>query len=68
MLETSKIKNLSTSELKGILFEYYTTTNNKVAYDDINKYSKEHVQKINNKISEERHVIQEKILEYIEEF
>ena len=63
MLETSKTKNLSTSELKSILFEYYTTTNNKVAYDDINKYSKEHVQKINNKISEERHVIQDKILE-----
>ena len=63
MLETSKTKNLSTSELKSILFEYYTTTNNKVAYDDINKYSKEHVQKINNKISEEGYVIQEKILE-----
>ena len=54
--------------MKSILFEYYTTTNNKVAYDDINKYSKEHVQKINNKISEEGYVIQEKILEYIEEF
>ena len=49
--------------MKGILFEYYTTTNNKVAYDNINKYSKEHLQKINNKISEEGHVIQEKILE-----
>ena len=54
--------------MKSILFEYYTTTNNKVVYDDINKYSNEYVQKINNKISEEGHIIQEKILEYIEKF
>ena len=49
--------------MKSILFEYYTTINNKVAYVNINKYSKEHVQKISNKISEEGHIIQKKILE-----
>ena len=68
MIETSKIKNLLTSELNSMLFEYYITRNNKAVYNDINKYSKDHIVRINSSISEEGYVIQEKTLELIKNF
>ena len=60
MIETNKIKNLLTSKLKSILFEYYITTNNKVACNNINKCPKDCVVRINSGILEQGYVIREK--------
>ena len=61
-LSLTKVKDLSSSTIKGILFEYYTLINNKQAYNNINKRSKEYLQRINAGISEEGYILCERRL------
>ena len=53
ILSFTQIKNLSNGELKGILFEYYTSINNIEAYREVNARSQQYLQKLNMGISEE---------------
>ena len=53
----TKVKDLSSSITKGILLEYYTLINDKQGYNNINKHSKEYLQKINIGISKEGYII-----------
>ena len=61
-LSLTKVKDLSSSTIKEILFEYYTLINDKKAYDNINKRSKEYLQQINIRISEECYISRERRL------
>ena len=54
--------------IKGILFEYYTSTYNKTAFDRINAREKEYLNKINKGISKEGYIMREKRLELIDKF
>ena len=59
-MSLTKVKDLSSSIIKGILFKYYTLINNKQAYDNINKRSKEYLQRINAEISEEGYILRKR--------
>ena len=56
-LSLTKIKDLLSSTITGILFKYYTLINNKQAYNNINKWSNEYLQWINIGISEEGYIL-----------
>ena len=51
--------------LKGLLFEYYITTENTEACDYMNKRSKQYIAKLNQGLSEEGYIIRERLLERI---
>ena len=59
----SQINYISNSELKGILFMYYSNIGDKQAYLAVNKRSRRYVQKLNKGISEEGYTIREHLLE-----
>ena len=67
-MSLTKVKDLSSSTIKEILFKYYTLINNKKAYDNINKQSKKYLQKINTGISEEAYIMRERRLVLEERF
>ena len=47
LLDKNQFKVLPTLVIKGILFEYFVSTNNIVAYENINKRALEYKNKIN---------------------
>ena len=62
-LTFSQINYVSNSELKGILFMYYSIIGDKQAYLAVNERSRRYVQKLNEGISEEGYTIREQLLE-----
>ena len=58
----TQIKELPNTELKGILFSYYSNAGDINAYQKLNKRSKSYVQKLNIDLSEERFTIRERLL------
>ena len=57
-----KIKKLSSEVIKGILFEIYSRTNNRQAYNNINIRSLRYKAKLNTAISEEGYTISEQMI------
>ena len=67
-LTFNKVKSLPVNIIKGVLFEYYTSTHNETAYNRINERAKEYLNKINKEISKEEYIMREKRLELIDKF
>ena len=63
-----RITKLPSETIKGILFKYYSITNNKEAYQNINNRSIWYKAKINNGILEEEYIMQEKQLVLLERY
>ena len=61
-MSLTKVKDLSSSIIKGILFKFYILINDKQAYNNINKWSKEYLQKINAGISKEGYIMHKRWL------
>ena len=59
----SQINRVSNSELKGILFTYYSNIRDKQAYLAVNERSRRYIQKLNEGILEEAYTIREQLLE-----
>ena len=59
----SQINCVLNSELKKILFTYYSNIRDKQAYLAVNERSRRYVQKLNERISEEGYTIREQLLE-----
>ena len=55
----SQINRVSNSELKGILFTYYSNIGDKQAYLVVNERSRRYIQKLNEGILEEGYTIRE---------
>ena len=61
-LLSSQVNCIPNSELKGILFTYYSKIGDTQAYQAINERSKRYLQKLNKGISEEGYTIREQLL------
>ena len=65
-ISLNKIKKLSSSELKGILFKVYLVIGNKDVYNRVNQRLKSFAAKINLYISEENYTIRENTLQLMD--
>ena len=63
ILSEKHLSKLSIEMIKGLLFEYYSLTNNKVAYNNINARSLRYKDRLNDSILEEGYIIREKLIE-----
>ena len=59
---------MTTAQLKGLLFEFYSKQGDLEAYNNINKRTLEYRNKINNGISEEGYILCERMLQLEDEF
>ena len=59
---------MTTVQLKGWLFEFYSKQGDLEAYNNINKRTLEYRNKINNRISEEGYILYKRILQLEDEF
>ena len=57
-----KIKKLSSKAIKGILFKIYSRTNNRQAYNNINRRSLRYKAKLNTAILKEGYTIRERMI------
>ena len=64
----NQLEKSQTSLMKGMLYKWYTITDNKEAYDNISKRSREYLLKSNSGISEEGFELQEHTLERIHQW
>ena len=62
-LNPTQVQCLSNSELKGILFSYYSSTYNIESYKEMNLRLKQYLQILNETIFEEGFTIRERLLE-----
>ena len=63
ILSEKHLAKLSTEMIKGILFEYYSLINNKVAYNNINARSLQYKDRINDSVLKEGYIIYERLIE-----
>ena len=62
------INKMTTVQLKGWLFEFYSKQGNIEVYNNINKRTLEYRNKINNRISEEGYILHKRMLQLEDKF
>ena len=62
------INKITTAQVKGWLFEFYSKQGNIEAYNNINKRTLEYKNKIDNGISEEGYILRKRMLQLEDEF